>query len=102
MHSPRPSLSEFLMSVFLRFASILALALVPALLPAADPEPEIQIERSVVYGTAGGEKLYLDIAIPPGKGPFPCVVMLHGGAWQGGSRHEFSLGDRDKIGRAYA
>jgi len=50
-------------------------------------------KSDVVYGEAGGEKLLLDIASPKGdkvKGPFPCVVALHGGAWRGGSRKDLS------------
>jgi acetyl esterase/lipase len=85
----------------LRLAGVVALALAfsPAPSRAADPEPAVKIEYGVAYTTAGGEKLYLDIAIPPGDGPFPCVVMLHGGAWQLGSRKEFSVGDRDTSGK---
>ena len=78
---------------------ILPLCLFPALLPAADPEPTVKVERGITYASAGGEKLLLDIAIPPGDGPFPCVLFLHGGAWSGGSRKDFSVGDKDKNGK---
>ncbi len=51
-------------------------------------------KSDIVYGEAGGEKLYLDLASPKvtadAKGPFPCVVALHGGAWRGGSRKDLS------------
>jgi acetyl esterase/lipase len=83
-----------------RFAGIVALCIFPALLPAAEPDPAFKIEKGITYSTAGDEKLQLDIAIPSGKGPFPCVVMLHGGAWSGGSRKEFTTGDVDKKGKA--
>jgi acetyl esterase/lipase len=60
----------------------------PLLIPptfAADPE--VKIEKDIVYGKTGGEKLKLDLAKPvKGKGPFPVVVCLHGGAWLGGHR----------------
>ena len=39
-------------------------------------ETTVTVEKGIRYATAGGEKLLLDIAIPPGKGPFPCIVML--------------------------
>jgi acetyl esterase/lipase len=83
-----------------RSFGILAIALLPTLLPAtaADPETPVKVIRGVTYSTVGNEKLKLDIAVPAGEGPFPCVVMLHGGAWQGGSRTDFSLGDKDKDG----
>src|SRR5215207_9770665 len=83
----------------LRLAGVLALAFSPAPSRAADPEPAVKIEYGVPYATAGGEKLYLDVAVPPGDGPFPCVVMLHGGAWQLGSRGEFTVGLRDLNGK---
>lgn len=52
---------------------------------AQDPK----LEKDVVYGTGGGEKLMLDLARPAkGDGPFPLVVLVHGGAWQTGSRAE--------------
>ena len=46
----------------------------------------------VVYGTADGEALKLDLALPAGPGPHPLVILLHGGAWRGGSRKELSRG----------
>src|SRR4029079_10712501 len=82
---------------FARFAPVLALALLPA--PLCATEPAVKVEYDVTYGTAGGEKLQLDSAIPLGDGPFPCVVMLHGGAWQLGSRGEFTAGLRDAGGK---
>lgn len=32
------------------------------------------------------QKLYGDIYIPKGDGPFPAVLVVHGGGWSGGSR----------------
>jgi acetyl esterase/lipase len=78
--------------------ALTALLAFPALLPAAEPDSAVKVEKNIVYGTVGGEKLYLDIAIPPGDGPFPCLVMFHGGAWIGGSRKDLSAGGKDKSG----
>jgi acetyl esterase/lipase len=81
-------------------ASILVVALVPILSFAARPaEPAIKLEKGVHYATAGDEKLLLDIAVPPGDGPFPCVVCFHGGAWRYGSRKDLSSGRRDGNGK---
>jgi acetyl esterase/lipase len=71
-----------------------------ALQPAAQPaEPAVKLEKGITYAAAGGEKLQLDIAIPPGDGPFPCLVCLHGGAWQHGSRRDLSANGKDKSGK---
>src|SRR5262245_32385830 len=69
-------------------AALFFFALTPTRLPAA--EPAVTVEKAVTYATVGGDKLQLDIAIPEGKGPFPCVVAFHGGAWQYGSRKDLS------------
>jgi len=79
--------------------SLLAFGVAAALAPAAEREADVRVESGVEYSTAGGESLALDIAIPKGDGPFPCVVMFHGGAWQLGSRRETSAGRRDGNGK---
>jgi acetyl esterase/lipase len=40
------------------------------------------------------------VAIPPGEGPFPCVVCYHGGGWRGGHRKDLSVGNKDFFGKA--
>jgi acetyl esterase/lipase len=48
----------------------------------------IHEELDVVYAHAGGEDLQLDLFAPKDvPGPFPAVVILHGGGWTKGS-HE--------------
>ncbi len=50
-------------------------------------EPDIPIEKGIVFGKGGDVELKLDLARPPkGDGPFPLVVCIHGGAWQFGNR----------------
>ena len=69
---------------------------------AAEPAPDllpVKVERSVLYDTIDKQKLYLDIAMPKEGGPYPCVVMFHGGAWRGGSRKDISIGDKGKDGK---
>lgn len=45
---------------------------------------------NVVYGQAGPRKLLADIFVPQtGKGPFPAVVVVHGGGWLNGDKTKF-------------
>lgn len=67
-------------------AAAVALA---AALPAGAAEPQVKTELNVVYGKAGERELKLDVARPAdGKGPFPCVVCLHGGGWRLGNKRD--------------
>ena len=71
---------------------LLTLALTCALTlagPATAPTAVPLVSRDVVYGTAGKVDLKLDVTVPPGDGPFPAVVMVHGGAWQAGDKTHF-------------
>ena len=53
---------------------------------AAD-EPKVKTERDIPYTKAGGTELKLDIAAPEkGDGPFPAVLVIHGGAWRAGDK----------------
>lgn len=42
--------------------------------------------RDVEYTRAAGVPLSLDAAVPRGAGPFPAVILVHGGAWVRGDR----------------
>jgi acetyl esterase/lipase len=45
------------------------------------------IEKDIVFGRGGDVELKLDLCRPAaGKGPFPVVMCVHGGAWQIGDR----------------
>lgn len=63
------------------------------------PEQSVKVRRDVLYDTIDGQKLLLDVAIPAGDGPHPCVVMFHGGAWIGGSRKDLSYGEKGRDGK---
>jgi acetyl esterase len=48
------------------------------------------VQRSVEYGRAGDVPLLMDFSAPEGQGPFPAIVIVHGGGWIGGHR-QFSV-----------
>ncbi|MEM7313323.1 MAG: alpha/beta hydrolase [Planctomycetota bacterium] len=47
-------------------------------------------ERGVVYSEPDEEKLRADLYLPQGDGPFPGIVMIHGGGWRTGNRYQMS------------
>jgi acetyl esterase len=60
--------------------------------PMKDDVRETTIEiTEVAYREFDGLKLLAQIYRPPGKGPFPAVVEVHGGAWTGGDRFNNDL-----------
>jgi len=89
------------------FAIVIAAAVTAA--PGEEPKPKpveatpeplpVKVQRDILYETIDKQRLYLDLAMPKEGGPYPCVVMFHGGAWQGGSRKDLSVGSKDKNGK---
>ena len=48
--------------------------------------PPIEVLRSITYSQPGDKPLTADIYLPQGDGPFPGVLVVHGGAWTVGSK----------------
>ena len=45
------------------------------------------IDQDIAYNKVGSKELKLDVARPAeGDGPFPAVVVIHGGAWRQGNK----------------
>ncbi len=57
----------------------------PVLLCAARPTTA-EIRQNIEYARPGGEALALDAFVPAGKGPFPAIIIVHGGGFTGGDR----------------
>lgn len=63
-----------------------SLAVAPSL-AIADAPPKLS--EDVVYTKAGEQELKLDIVAPAeGDGPFPAVMVIHGGGWRGGNKKD--------------
>lgn len=41
----------------------------------------VMAQRELVYAHYGTREMHLDLFQPKGKGPFPAVLLVHGGAW---------------------
>src|SRR5437773_1187034 len=50
------------------------------------------VHEGVSYDDRFGESTTMDVYVPDGDGPHPGVMLLHGGAWSGGSKAEFTQG----------
>jgi acetyl esterase/lipase len=49
--------------------------------------PKAATQYDIVYAKPGGTELKLDLVQPgEGEGPFPAVLVIHGGGWRGGSK----------------
>ncbi len=46
----------------------------------------MQKQTDITYATHDGVALLGDLYLPEGAGPFPAIVVVHGGGWQLGSR----------------
>lgn len=70
-------------SLFLWIAAVI----VPFEFRPQSPESNVTRENDIAYATVNGTSLALDMARPSkGDGPFPAVVILHGGAWREGNK----------------
>src|SRR5205085_2692369 len=61
--------------------------LLPMFARAAEP---VEVLRSQVYVTRDSGKLEADVYLPRGAGPFPGMLVVHGGAWRLGSRAQLA------------
>ncbi len=82
-------------------AAVLMLSGVASPSRAAD-EPKVKEERDIVYTKAGATELKLDVAAPEqGDGPFPAVLVIHGGAWRTGNKADVGHVLRQFAARGY-
>ncbi|MGD0227437.1 MAG: alpha/beta hydrolase fold domain-containing protein [Terriglobia bacterium] len=42
--------------------------------------------KDIPYSRPGGRDLLMDAYVPAGKGPFPAVIIVHGGGWEAGDK----------------
>ena len=53
---------------------------------ADEPADSPVVHADVAYADRGDKPLLADVYLPPGEGPFPGVLCIHGGAWRFGDK----------------
>ncbi len=64
-------------------AAILLTSAVPG-----SAETEFDLIEKIVYSKVGERELLLDAFVPKKDGLYPAVLVVHGGAWRTGNRHQ--------------
>ncbi|MEA2936973.1 MAG: hypothetical protein QOC56_477 [Alphaproteobacteria bacterium] len=65
-------------------------------------EQKYELRKNVTYAAHDGVDLQGDLYLPPGQGPFPLIVNVHGGYWRRGSRDTFQHWGPYLAERGYA
>ena len=65
--------------------------------PEHEPHPG-RLQKDVVYSSEHG--LRLDAWVPPGRGPFPAVIVAHGGGWEAGDKVTYVMPVLEPLARA--
>lgn len=53
-----------------------------------DLKPKVGgVQANIEYARPNGEPLLLDAFVPPGEGPFPVAILVHGGGWGSGRKN---------------
>lgn len=82
----RKRVFQILLAVCLVLMAFIALSAFARKQPPPPPET-VTLETNLVFGTGGKQPLHLDLTRPKqGDGPFPALVMVHGGGWLGGDK----------------
>jgi acetyl esterase/lipase len=66
--------------------SLMAVAVLAPATRAQDQAAKITTANDIVYTKVGDAELKLDLAAPEGDGPFPALLVIHGGGWRGGNK----------------
>ena len=57
--------------------------------------------KNIVYKKLDEVTLKLDVYVPQGNGPFPAILVVHGGAWRLGSKGQLAIYAKSLAKRGY-
>ena len=83
------SLSTLFLSAFFALSCAPVQTVYSQVAPPSEVKNGVRIWRDIPYVTNGRPRQKLDFCAPSssgGPGPWPCVVFIHGGGWQSGSK----------------
>jgi acetyl esterase/lipase len=60
-----------------------------------------KVYRDLVYARWKATTLHADVYVPPGKGPFPGVFLIHGGGWARGEKRDMTSVAERLAARGY-
>jgi acetyl esterase/lipase len=69
---------------------------------AAAAQTPVEVRRGQIYVERESGPLAADVYLPRGVGPFPGMLVVHGGAWQSGSRGQLAAAARILAENGYA
>ncbi len=67
----------------------------------ANPVGTHRVQRNVHFAEPDGVRLRADLYVPDGEGPFPGVLMIHGGGWMSGSKAQMLTQSRRLANLGY-
>lgn len=80
----------------------LAAALTPAAAAQAPAQPlQVAVTNNILYTTDSTGNYSADLYTPAGQGPFPAIVMIHGGSWRSGHKTELKRLANDLAAHGY-
>jgi acetyl esterase/lipase len=69
--------------------------------PKARVEAGARTTTDITYANVNSIELKLDVMMPEGAGPFPAVMVIHGGAWRAGNKRDCRFIMPDFVKRGY-
>jgi acetyl esterase/lipase len=85
-----------------RFSIALVLGSLTLTSFARGADEKVTTKNDVTYASPNGTELKLDLAWPgEGEGPFPVVLVIHGGAWRSGNKDQMRPALQDFARRGY-